>query len=160
MVTIYTFLYKKINPIVLKKFLDNKGIKYVKKNNDIALQRMANGGKSYGAILFSALKGNYAGEVEEQKARQPKLNINGKTRTAEEVKAWIKRNEEEFAKQEKEKFSDVPQIITDIEITFLNKSILRKGDCSEPAAHRIYLRHKDSTVPKIREALKLLDEGK
>ena len=153
-------LYKKINPIVLKNFLNNKGFEYVKKNNEIALQRMANGGKNYGAILFSALKGNYAGEAEEQKARQPKLNINGKTRTAEEVKAWIKKNEEAFAQEEKEKFNDVPQIITDIEITFLNKSISRKGDCSEPAAHRIYLRHKDSTVPKIREAIKLLDEGK
>ena len=76
---------------------------------------MANGGKNYGAILFSALKGNYAGEAEEQKARQPKLNINGKTRTAEEVKAWIKENEEAFAQEEKEKFNDVPQIITDID---------------------------------------------
>ena len=88
----------------MKNFLNNKGFEYVKKNNDIALQRMANGGKNYGAILFSALKGNYAGEAEEQKARQPKLNINGKTRTAEEVKAWIKKNEEAFAQEEKEKY--------------------------------------------------------
>lgn len=153
-------LYKRINVSVLKKFLNEHGFEYVKKNNDIALQRMANGGKNYGAILFSALKGNYAGEAEEQKARQPQMKVSGKTRTAEEVKEWIKRNEEEYERQEKEKMSKEPTVITDFEITYLNKSIARKGDCSEPAANRIYMRHKNSTVPKIREAIKMLDEGK
>jgi plasmid replication initiation protein len=153
-------LYKRINVSVLKKFLNEKGFDYVKKNNDIALKRMANGGKNYGAILFSALKGNYAGEAEEQKARQPQMKSEGKTRTAEEVREWIKKNEEAFEREEKEKFDKEPTTISDFEITYLNKSIARKGDCSEPAAHRIYLRHKNSTVPKIREAIKLLDEGK
>ncbi|SFI32144.1 Initiator Replication protein [Selenomonas ruminantium] len=153
-------LYKKINASVLKKFLSEKGFDYVKKNNDIALQRMANGGKSYGAILFSALKGDYAGEAEEQRKRQAQMQSNGKTKTAEEIKELIKRNEEAYAQQDKEKFSDEVTIINDIEITFLNRSIARKGDCSEPAAHRIYLKHKKSTVPKIREAIKLLEAGK
>lgn len=143
-----------VNVVVLNRFVLSHGFEYVKENNEIALKRFANGGKSYGALFFTAVNNDFASEEKAKEKRKPK------SKAAFDIQKF-EEQEKKRIQEEREKREKIPLVrVSDFEIDRLNASVEKHGTANFGACGIMLKRYADSTVPKIVEALKIWESGK
>lgn len=148
-----------MNPVVLRQMLEKYPFERIRANSEIVREKMQSGqGKSFGAMLFTAIQNDWS---EDPVRQQERLQKEKQQKSRARVKKIQERLSEEARKEKEASRQEQDERIgmSDFEITYLNNKIEQGHDFKKDPGMmlRNYL---DNEHPRIREAIALLMDGK
>ena len=148
-----------MNAVVLRQMLEKYPFERIHANSEIVREKMRKGqGKSYGAMLFTAIQNDWSEDPERRQERLKKEKQQKDRARVQKMKEQLEekaRKEREAAKKDRNECTKM----SDFEITLLNNKIAQGHDFKKDPGMvlRGYL---DNEHPRIREAIALLMDGK
>lgn len=148
-----------MNPVVLRQMLERYSFERIHANSEIVREKMQAGqGKSFGAMLFTAIQNDWSEDPDRKRERQQKAKQQkdrARVKKIQEHLAEESRKQKETAKQEMTARTEM----SDFEINYLNGKIVQGHDFKkEPGM--ILRNYLDNENPRIRAAVALLMDGR